>query len=144
MNAARSSYLTRETAFTLLEVMVAVAVIAMSFTALLASQSRSLSVAALARFEAVASLLAKQKLAELEAGGFENLNSGSGEFADDFSEYRWQAEVKELAEDETGIKGSEGMLKLIELTVKREEKESVEVRTVVMAKIEPAEEEPRP
>lgn len=130
----------QEAAFTLLEVMVAVAVIAMSFVALLSSQSQSLGVAGLARFETVASLLAKQKLAELEAGGFDNLNSSSGEFADDFGDYHWQAEVKELAEDETGIKGSNGMLKLIELTVSRDEKEKVEVRTLVMAKIEPAKE----
>jgi general secretion pathway protein I len=129
----------REEAFTLLEVMVAVAVIAMSFAALLGAQSQSLSVAAMARFESVASLLAKQKLAELEAGGFENLSGGSGEFADEFSEYQWKAEVKDLAEDETGIKGSQGMLKLIALAVSRDEKESIEVRAVVMAKIEPAE-----
>jgi len=126
----------QEAAFTLLEVMVAVAIIAISFAALLASQSQSLSVAALARFQAVASLLAKQKLAELEAEGFDNLNSGSGQFAEDFAEYHWQAEVNELSEDETGIKGSDGMLKLLELTVSRDEKETFAVRTLVMAQVE--------
>jgi general secretion pathway protein I len=132
----------QEDAFTLLEVMVAVAVIAMSFVALLSSQSQSLSIAALARFETVASLLARQKLAELEVAGFDKLNSNSGQFADDFAEYHWQAEVKELDEAETGIKGSNGMLKLVELTVSRDAKETFEVRTLVMAKIEPTEEQP--
>ncbi|MCW5199883.1 prepilin-type N-terminal cleavage/methylation domain-containing protein [Desulfobulbus sp. F1] len=132
----------KEAAFTLLEVMVAVAVIAMSFVALLSSQSQSLSIAAISRFETSTALLARQKLAELEAEGFDNLSSGSGEFTDDFSEYHWQAEVKELAEDETGIKGSDGMLKLIELTVGRGEKETFEVRTLVMTTIEPVEKQP--
>lgn len=126
--------------FTLLEVMIAVAVIAMSFTALLASQSQSLSMAALSRFETAAALLARQKLAELELGGYESLSGGSGQFEDEFSDCRWKAEVKELDDDETGIKNSGGLLKLLELTVSRaEENESLAVRTVVMAKIEPAE-----
>ncbi|CAK8721040.1 MAG: type II secretion system protein I [Candidatus Electronema aureum] len=132
----------KEAAFTLLEVMVAVAVIAMSFVALLSSQSQSLSIAAISRFETSAALLVRQKLAELEAEGFDSLSSDSGEFVDDFAEYHWQAEVKELAEDEIGIKGSDGILKLIELTVGRGEKETFEVRTLVMTKIEPVEKQP--
>lgn len=128
----------QEAAFTLLEVMVAVAVIAISFVSLLASQSQSLSVAGEARFRTIASLLAKQKLAELEVGGFANLSSGSGQFAEDFSEYHWQAEVKELTEDETGIKGSNGLLKQVELTVSRDEQETFFVRTLIMSKIEPS------
>lgn len=130
-----------EAAFTLLEVMVAVAIIAIAFVALLSSQSQSISVAAVSRFETTASLLARQKLAELELGGFDSLSSGSGEFADDFADWHWQAEVTELAEDETGIKGSDGMLKLVRLEVSRGEDDIFEVRSVVMAKIEPAEEQ---
>jgi general secretion pathway protein I len=128
--------------FTLLEVMIAVAVIAMSFTALLSAQSQSLSIAARSRFESAAALLARQKLAELELSGFDSLSSGSGDFEDDFAAYRWQTEVTDLTEDEVGIKGSGGMLKLIELTVSRDEKEQFSVRTVMMAKIEPSEEQP--
>jgi len=139
--AARSAR-KQEAAFTLLEVMVAVAVIAISFAALLASQSQSLSIAAASRFETTASLLARQKLTELAAAGFDSLIGGSGEFTEGFAEYRWQTEVSELTEDETGIKGSGGMLKLIELTVSRDERETFSVRTLVMAKIEPAEGEP--
>jgi general secretion pathway protein I len=129
-------------AFTLLEVMIAVAVIAMSFTALLSAQSQSLSIAARSRFESAAALLARQKLAELELSGFDSLSSGSGDFEDNFAAYHWQTEVADLTEDETGIKGSGGMLKSVELTVSRDEKENFIVRTVIMAKIEPAEEQP--
>ncbi len=132
----------REKGFTLLEVMIAVAVIAMSFTALLSAQSQSLSIAARSRFESAAALLARQKLAELELSGFDSLSSGSGDFEDDFAAYHWQTEVTELTEDEVGIKGSGGMLKSVELTVSGDEKENFTVRTVMMAKIEPAEEQP--
>ncbi|WP_417911656.1 type IV pilus modification PilV family protein [Candidatus Electronema sp. TJ] len=125
--------------FTLLEVMVAVAVIAMSFTALLASQSQSLSMASLSRFETAAALLARQKLAALELAGYESLSNDSGQFEDEFSEYRWRAEVKELDDDETGIKDGIGLLKLLELTVSRDENESLVVRALIMAKIEPVE-----
>lgn len=130
----------QEAAFTLLEVMVAVAVIAMSFTALLASQSQSLSLAAASRFETVAALLARQKLTELSAADFAGLSGGSGDFGEDFAEYHWKTEVSELTEDETGIKGSGGLLKLVELTISRDERETFSLRTLVMATIEPVEE----
>lgn len=131
-----------ETGFTLLEVMVAVAIIAMSFVSLLASQSQSISIASIARFETTAAMLARHKLAELQVEGFDALSGGSGEFEDDFSEYHWQAEVTELTEDETGIAGSDGLLKLVDLQVSRGDDEDAvfAVRTLIMAKIEPAEE----
>ncbi len=127
-------------AFTLLEVMVAVAIIALSFTALLSAQSQSLSIATISRFESAAALLARQKLAELELDDFDSLGSSSGDFEDDFAAYHWQTEVTDLTEDESGIKGSGGMLKQVELTIRRDQKENFIVRTLVMAKIKPAEE----
>ena len=143
MTAVGIDCLREEDAFTLLEVMVAVAIIAMSFVSLLSSQSQSISIAAGSRFETVAAMLARQKLAELEISGFEQAGSGEGDFADDFADYHWQAEATELTEDETGIIGSSGMLKRVELTISRGdgEDEVFAVRTLVMAEIEPAESE---
>jgi general secretion pathway protein I len=133
---------TEEAGFTLLEVMVAVAIIGMSFVSLLASQSQSVSIASISRFETVASMLAGQKLAEIQVEDFEQVSNGSGEFEDDFSNYRWQSEVNELTEDETGIVGSEGLLKRVELTVSRgDEDENFTITGIVMTKIEPAEDD---
>ena len=134
------SWSNKQEAFTLLEVMVAVAVMAMSFTALLSAQSQSLSIATISRFESAAALLARQKLAELELEDFDTLGSGSGDFEDDFSAYHWQTEVTDLTEDDLGIKGSGGMVKQVEVTISRDETEHFIVRTLVMAKIKPAEE----
>ena len=123
--------------FTLLEVMVAVAIIALSFTSLLGSQSQSISYAATARFETVASLLARQKLSQIYIEGFDELSAGDGDFGDDFAGYHWQTEVEDLTEDDTGLPGVEDMLKLVTLTVSRGEIEDMafQVRAVVMDRI---------
>ncbi len=129
----------REAGFTLLEVMVAVAIIAISFVSLLGSQSQSISLAAISRFETTASMLARLKLAELQTESFAELSSGEGDFEEDFADYHWQAEVSELTEDDSGIKGSGELLKVVDLTVSRGDDEAMVflVRTLVMAGIQP-------
>ena len=134
---------TSQTGFTLLEVMVAVAIIAMTFVSLLGSQSQSISIAGISRFETTAAMLAREKLTELQLEGFDGLSNGSGQFDDEFADYTWRTEVRELSEDETGIADSQGMLKLVTLEVSRGEDENqiFRVRSVIMTEIEPAEEE---
>ena len=97
-------------AFTLLEVMIAVAIMAIALTTLFGSQSRSLSYATEAHFHIVAPALAAAKLAEIQSGVRE-LTGDSGDFGDDFPGYVWQMEVEDahleeieaLAELEGGI-----------------------------------------
>ena len=129
--------------FTLLEVMVAVAIIAMSFVSLLGSQSQSISIANISRFETTAAMLAREKLSELQLAGYSELTDGSGQFEDDFSDYTWRSEVRELGESETGIADSDGMLKLVTLKISRgdDPNQTFLVRSVIMAEIEPAETE---
>ncbi|MGB5685270.1 MAG: prepilin-type N-terminal cleavage/methylation domain-containing protein [Candidatus Electrothrix sp.] len=130
-----------QTGFTLLEVMVAVAIIAMSFVSLLGSQSQSISIAGISRFETTAAMLAREKLTELQLTEFDQINNSAGQFEDEFTDYSWQAEVSELSEDQTGIADSNGMLKLVALEVSRgEDKNQIfTVRSVIMTDIEPAE-----
>ena len=103
--------------FTLLEVMIAVGIIAIALVTLLGAQSQSVSIAAAARFDTTAALLAQRKLTELTLQGYQRVSSGEGDFGEDFPDFRWQAEVRELGEDETGLKGLAGMLKVIDLNV---------------------------
>ena len=128
--------------FTLLEVMVAVSIIAMSFVSLLGSQSQSISIADISRFETTAAMLAREKLSELQLAGFSELTDGSGQFEDDFADYAWQSEVQDLGESETGIANSDGMLKLVTLKISRgdDPNQTFSVRSVIMTEIEPAEE----
>jgi general secretion pathway protein I len=86
-------------AFTLLEVMIAIAIMAIALTTLYGSQSRSLSYATEAHFYVVASSLAAAKLAELQSGVGE-LVSDSGDFGDDFPGYSWQLEVEDATLEE--------------------------------------------
>ena len=83
-------------AFTLLEVMVAVAIIAIAFTTLLGSQARSLSYGTECYFNTMAPLLASQKMAELKSGKI-GMESSDGDFGDDFPGFRWTIEVEDAA-----------------------------------------------
>lgn len=85
----------RDGGFTLLEVMIAVAIMAIALTALYGSQSRSLSYATEARFYTVATSLAELKLAELQAGLFEPAGE-SGDFGEMFPGYHWRISAEEV------------------------------------------------
>lgn len=104
-------------AFTLLEVMIAIAIMAIAFTSLLGSQSQSLSLAIEARFNATASLLAQEKVAEYEAG-VAGLVSDEGDFGDDFPGFTWKTEVQEanLGEFE-GLDELDQPVQRIDLTI---------------------------
>lgn len=87
--------------FTLLEVMIAVAILSMALVAAVGSQSQSVSLATEAKFMTTASFLARTKMAELEAKKSADLFSGSGDF-EDYPQYRWEAEVTEPTLDALG------------------------------------------
>lgn len=103
--------------FTLLEVMIAVALIAIALVTLIGAQARSVALATGSRFDVVASMLAQGKLTELSRADFEGLTGGSGDFGEAFPHFSWQAEVGEVGESESGIKGSDGLLKTIDVTI---------------------------
>lgn len=100
--------------FTLLEVMVAVALLAIALTTLLGSQSQSVSFANSAKFETMAAVLAQSKMSEivLESDSF---SSDGGDFGDDYPGYAWEATVSEIAIE--GIADISDYLKQIDLTV---------------------------
>jgi len=125
--------------FTLLEVMIAVSVIAIALVTLVGAQSQSVTIATGARFDTMASLLAQQKVVEFNLVEFRSLTGSEGDFGDEFPGFIWKAEVRELTEGETGIRASSGMLKVIDLTVSMERDLSRvhTVRTLVMQAIEP-------
>jgi general secretion pathway protein I len=86
----------RNPGFTLLEVMVAMSIIAIALTALLASQSQSISIAGEAKFSTTAALLAQSKMAEIETKTKDELMYDSGDFGDDFPDYSWEMEVQDV------------------------------------------------
>lgn len=85
--------------FTLLEVMIAMAILATTLVVVFQSQSQSISTTGIARFQTTASLLAQIKIAEIEAAKPEFIVSDSGDFGDDFHGYSWQVNVTETGFD---------------------------------------------
>ncbi len=102
--------------FTLLEVMIAIAVLAISLTVIYGSQSQSVSLAAEAKFNTTATFLLNRKVAELESGII-SLSSDEGDF-DDHPDFRWKMEVEDadLAGAEFA-KGLDGSFKRVRITV---------------------------
>ncbi len=89
--------------FTLLEILAAIAILAIVLTALFRLHLQTLAMGADASFYAQAPLLAREKIAQIEAEGIEQARSDSGDFGDEFPRYRWESEVAEAesAEFET-------------------------------------------
>jgi general secretion pathway protein I len=90
-------YSKKNSGFTLLEVMIAMAIIAIALVAVFGSQSQSLSLANEAKFNTTAALLAQGKMAEIEILKGEDLASNSGDFGEDFPDYRWDLTVSDVA-----------------------------------------------
>ena len=94
--------------FTLLEVMLAMAILAISLTAVFQSQSQSISMTGRSRFETTAPLLAQSRMAHIEATSPGDIHPEEGDFGDDFPDYRWYLTVSETEIEH---------LKKIEMTV---------------------------
>ena len=101
--------------FTLLEVMIAVALIAIALTTLLGSQSQSVSFANSAKFETMAALLAQSKMSEIAVQDKDELNSGSGDFGEDYPGYAWEVTVSDISIE--GVENISDYLKQVDLTV---------------------------
>jgi general secretion pathway protein I len=116
-NCRSWSFWGNDQAFTLLEVMIAVSIIAIALVALFGSQSRSLSNATEAHFNVIAPMLASGKLAELDSEGVAP-NNGEGDFGDEFPGYRWTIETESARFDSPeALADLEEPLQKVELTV---------------------------
>ncbi|MCX5851767.1 MAG: type II secretion system minor pseudopilin GspI [Deltaproteobacteria bacterium] len=85
----------RAPGFTLLEVMIAMAMLAITLVTAFQSQSQSISMASESRFETTAPLLAQSKMAEIEAMKMSDVNAGEGDFGEKFPDYTWRVEVND-------------------------------------------------
>jgi general secretion pathway protein I len=101
--------------FTLLEVMIAVAVLTIALAAVLGLQSKSLTLASESRFNTTAALLAQGKMAEITVAKMGELTSDTGDFGDVFSGYTWRLSVQNA--DLPGLEKMKGRLKRIDLEV---------------------------
>ncbi len=84
------------TGFTLLEVMVALAVLAIALTSVYKLQGQTMLMSAKARFLIIAPQLAQAKLADVEGEGFKDLGDGSGDFGQDHPNYQWSISIEDI------------------------------------------------
>lgn len=104
-----------EGGFTLMEVIVALAVVAIALTAIYRMHSQTLFMDTLGRFDTVATMLARQKLAEIDAGDLNDLVSDKGDFGALHPGYTWQIETDTATSDQ--LKEDGPTLKRIDLTI---------------------------
>lgn len=101
--------------FTLLEVMVAVSIIAIVFISVFRLHTQTLAMSSSVRFYSMAPMLAQSKLAELENRSPELLSDDSGDFGEDFPGYSWEVGVSDV--DSEILEDTAKDLKQIDLTV---------------------------
>jgi general secretion pathway protein I len=79
--------------FTLIEVMIAMAILAAVLVVVFQLQSQSISMSTDSRFMTTAALLAQSKMAEVEAGSIVETSSKDGDFGTDFPDYTWHLDI---------------------------------------------------
>jgi general secretion pathway protein I len=113
--------------FTLLEVMVALAVLSIALTGIYRLQGQTMLMSGSARFYSIAPQLAQAKLAETDRQSFGQIISGSGTFGEDFPSYRWTLAVEEIPSDLTD--GEKYHLAKIDITVTYNDENDYQLRT---------------
>ena len=90
------------TGFTLLEVMVAMSIMAIVLVSVYRLHSQTLTMNTANRFYTQAPLLAQSKMAQLETSASEIIAGDSGDFGEGFPGYRWNVTVEEITSEALG------------------------------------------
>lgn len=84
--------------FTLLEVMISVAIIALVFVSLFRMQSGTISLAQTGQFNTIAPILAAQLIARIEAD-VQNWSQSDGDFGESHPGFTWTCDISDLSLD---------------------------------------------
>ena len=115
LNPDHSTGEDEENGFTLIEIVVALAILSLALPALLRSFTEAAKGQALAENRTTALYLLKFRLAAIEAEGYPDIGEEDGEFGED-SRFRWQSDVQDVESEE--IEG----LRLVTVTVTWQER----------------------
>ena len=88
--------------FTLLEIMVAVSIIAIVLVSVYKMQAQAITMNYEARFYVTAPLLAQLKIAEVEKENLGGYADNSGDFGDEFPGYRWNVVIEDVESELLG------------------------------------------
>lgn len=101
--------------FTLLEIMIALSIIALVLVSVYKMHAQTISMNYFARFNTTAPLLAQQKIAQLEIKPADELTDEAGDFGDNFPNFRWSVAVNNVESEALG-QSADG-LKQINVTI---------------------------
>jgi len=101
--------------FTLLEVMVALSIIAIVLVSVYRMHAQTVSMNNEVRFYATAPMLAQIKMAEIESESLKDMVDGSGDFGDEFPNYRWNIVIDDV--ESTALENMVKDLKKIDLLI---------------------------
>ncbi len=104
-----------DSGFTLLEVLIAMAIMAIVLVSVFRMHSQTLSMTTANRFYTQAPMLAQSKMAQLEATSAEVVSGDSGDFGDKFPGYSWSVSTEDVSSEALGEVGED--LKRIDVTV---------------------------
>lgn len=90
---------TRHKGFTLLEVLVAMAILTIALTSIFKLHGQTMVMSGKARFLTLAPQLAQAKLAEIEGQPFEDIGDGSGDFGKDHPNYQWKLSIEDFPQN---------------------------------------------
>jgi general secretion pathway protein I len=107
--------------FTLLEVLIAMAIMAIVLVSVYRLHSQTLSMVTANRFYTQAPMLAQSKMAQLEAAPSAMVSGDSGDFGEKFPGYSWSVSTEDVSSEALGEVA--GDLKRIDVTVTLNENE---------------------
>jgi general secretion pathway protein I len=84
----------RSRGFTLIEILIAISIIAIALLSVNRLQSQTLVMAQATQFYTLAPILAQSKMADFEEKSGSELADDSGDFGEDYPGYRWQATIE--------------------------------------------------
>jgi general secretion pathway protein I len=82
--------------FTIIEVMVALAILSIALTAIYRLQGQTMMMSAKSRFYSLAPMLAQTKLAEVEHQPHRELSEASGDFGEAYPGYNWALHFEDI------------------------------------------------
>ena len=111
--------------FTLLEIMITIAIVGIALVAIMRALAMSVDVCNKSRNISISTLLAKGKMAEIESRGFPDAEEISGDFGEEYPGFKWERSISKI--------GMEGLRKVVVrvLWQEGESEENVELVTLV-------------
>ena len=113
----------KQQGFTLMEVLVALSVVAIALTAVYRMHTQTLFMDERGRFDTVATMLARQKLADLETIDLADFNGDDGDFGQAQPGYAWQIQTETIESDLFKVDGP--ILKRVQISITRNEEEAL-------------------